>query len=78
MEQTLIELLKQSPTVAVLLIVLKHLFGLYTTQLKNYENVILELKGVIRDNTIAINDFAKIKKRCDFLEEGNSSHYSLE
>ena len=57
MEQALTDLLKQGPTVAVLIIVLYKLFGLYTSQQDQYREIIDELKEVVKENTAAINNF---------------------
>ena len=70
MEQTLQELLRQSPTVAVLLIVLRQLFSLYTSERGNYQQVIGELKAVIKENTIAMNNLQNHKQRCEYSENG--------
>ncbi len=56
MENALTDLVKQGPTVAVLIIVLYKLFGLYTSQQKEYREIIDELKEVVRDNTTAMNN----------------------
>jgi hypothetical protein len=73
MEQTLQELLRQSPTVAVLLIVLRQLFSLYTSERANYQLIVSELKAVIRENTIAMNELKNSKRKCEY-EIHNNSH----